>query len=417
MTNTIWFSKAKQYLIVAVSCFIAITALFYLSYVYALMNPEFYEKIFLEDDMQDCFETISQMLSINGEPAFSSQSLRNNAVTLSEGLIRYVKKHDMSFSDIIPEEESIVFLSSAVSFDDPNLGTDFIKKTKIHPYMLGYFLPGSDAVYLKLQDIQAVYTAIKFLIPLLLLTSLFIILISGKPAHNIRTTVIISCAVLLAASFFIYIFRYGLFVCSFEKALPGISNILRPIIEKAITILFIRSVLICLLAIPVSVIFSIRPFVDVFDRNSKTLAALLVILLGVFLSLYHNELYNAITNKIKTFAVQKSTDMLNKDEQAVHSLVIKLREEDSNEPVCNAKLIVYGSDTSNNPLWFSAYSDINGDARFILPKGSFNVYFDESDLPDDRISFGTVSINIDKPGSSWYTLHISNKSQDGQTGF
>ena len=44
MTNAIWFSKAKQYLIVAVSCFAAVTALFYISYISALLNPEFYEK-------------------------------------------------------------------------------------------------------------------------------------------------------------------------------------------------------------------------------------------------------------------------------------------------------------------------------------------------------------------------------------
>jgi hypothetical protein len=115
--------------------------------------------------------------------------------------------------------------------------------------------------------------------------------------------------------------------------------------------------------------------------------------------------------------VQKNTDILNKDDEAVHSLVIKLREEDSSEPVRNAKLIIYGSDTSNNPLWLSAYSDISGDARFILPKGSYNVYFIESTLPDDRVFFGTVSINIDNPGSSWYTLHISNKNQDEQADF
>jgi hypothetical protein len=412
MTNAIWFSKAKQYLIVAVSCFIAITALFYLSYICALMNPVFYERIFLEDDMQDCFETISQMLSIEGEPAFSSQSIRNNAVSLSEGIIRYVKKCDMTFSDIIPEEESTVFLNSAVSFDGPDLETDFLKKPKMHPYMLSYFVPGSEAVYLKLQTIQTIYTIIKFLIPLLMLIAFLIILISGRPAQNIRITIIISCAVLLAVSVFIYLFREGLFVYSFEKAVPGISNIFRPFIEKAIAVLFLRSVLICMLAIPVSVIFSIKPFVNTFDRFSKTLAASLVIILGVAFSLYHNEFYNVITNKYKTFVVQKNTDILNKDDEAVHSLVIKLREEDSSEPVRNAKLIIYGSDTSDNPLWISAYSDTNGDARFILPKGSYNLYFDETTLPDDQVSFGTVSIKIDKPGNSWYTLHISNKNQD-----
>ena len=412
MTNAIWFSKAKQYLIVAVSCFAAVTALFYISYISALLNPEFYEKIFIEGDMQDSFETVSQILSSNGEPAFSSQSVQNNAVSLSEGIIRYIKKNDMSFSDIIPEEESTVSLCSAVSFNEPDAETDFIGKLKMHPYMLSYFLPGSNTLYLKLQTIQTVYTAIKFIIPLLSAAAFLIILISGRPAQTIRITIIISCAVFLTVSVFLYISRNIFFVYSFEKAVPDISNIFKPFIEKAITILFIRSVLVCLFIVPIAVVFSIKPVRKTFDRISKTLAASLVIVLALVLSLYYHEFFTVITNKYKSFAVKNTAHILNKDDEAVHSLIIKLREEGSDEPVCNAKIVIYGMDTSDNPLWISAYSDTNGDARFILPKGSFNVYFDETTLPDDQVSFGTVSIKIDKPGNSWYTLHISNKNQD-----
>jgi len=118
MTNAAWFSKIKQYLTAAVTSFAAAVALFYIIYVCALLNPKFYEMILTGDEMRDCFETISEMLSIDGEPAFSGQSIQNNAVSLSEGIIRYIKNHDMSFSDIIPEQEKIVSLRSAVSFDE-----------------------------------------------------------------------------------------------------------------------------------------------------------------------------------------------------------------------------------------------------------------------------------------------------------
>jgi len=412
MTNAIWFRKAKQCLIVAVSCFAAVAALFYISYICALLNPAFYEEIFADDDMQDCFEAISEILLINGEPAFSGQSIRNNAISLSDGIIRYIKKQDMSFSDIMPEQESMVSLRSAVSFDEPGIETDILGNLKVHPYMLGYFLPGSNTVYIKLQTIQTVYTFVKFLIPVLSASVFLIILVSGKPAHNIRITVIISCAVLFVLSFLMYISGNALFACFFEKSEPNISYVIKPFIEKAITALFIRSLLVCLLAAPAAVVFSIKPIADAFGRVSKALAILLAVVLSVVLSFYYHELSTVITNKYKLIAVQKTADILNKDEQAVHALVIKLREEESNEPVRSARIVIYGTDTSNNPLWISAYSDTNGDARFILPKGSFNVYFDESTLPDGRIFIGTVSINIDKPGNSWYTLHISNKAQD-----
>ncbi|HEY8500985.1 MAG TPA: hypothetical protein VIL89_10225, partial [Clostridia bacterium] len=278
-------------------------------------------------------------------------------------------------------------------------------------YMLSYFLSDSNTIYLKLQTIQTIYTAIKFIIPLLSAAALLIILISGKPARNIRITVIISCAVLLAVSFILYMSGNIFFVYSFEKTAPGISNVFKPFIEKAVTILFLRSVIICLLAVPAVLVFSIRPVANALNRNSKKLAALLVVIFAAVFSLYYHELYTVIS-KYKSFTALENAIVLNNDEQAVHSLVIKLRKEGSDEPVCNAKLVIYGMDTSDNPLWISAYSDTNGDARFILPKGSFNVYSDISTLPDDSISFGTVSINIDKPGNSWYTLHISYNAQD-----
>jgi|LFRM01.2.fsa_nt_gb hypothetical protein len=412
MTNAIWFRKTKQYLIFAISCFAAVTALFYISYICALLNPSFYEKIFTGDDIRDCFETISQMLSINGEPAFSGQSVRNNAISLIEGITRHIKTHDMSFADIIPERESAVSLRSAVTFAEPGTETDLLGKLKIHPFMLGYFLPGSNSIFIKLQTIQTAYTAVKFLIPVLSAAAFLIILISGKPSYYIRITLIISCAVLFSLSFFMYISRNALFAYLFEKAAPGISGVLKPFIKKAAAALFIRSIFVCLVTIPVAITFGIKPVINAFDRHSGTLAVLFAVIIGVVFSLCHNELRTVITGKYRTFAVQKTVDILNWDDEAIHSLVIKLREEGSNEPVSNAKIVIYGADTSNNPLWISAYSDINGDARFILPKGSFNVYSDESTLPNDRISFGTVSIDINKPGSSWYTLHIRNKNEE-----
>ena len=227
--------------------------------------------------MQDSFETVSQILSSNGEPAFSSQSVQNNAVSLSEGIIRYIKRNDMSFSDIIPEEESTVSLCSAVSFNEPDAKTDFLGKLKMHPYMLSYFLPGSNTLYLKLQTIQTVYTAIKFIIPLLSAAAFLIILISGRPAQTIRITIIISCAVFLTVSVFLYISRNIFFVYSFEKAVPDISNIFKPFIEKAITILFIRSVLVCLFIVPIAVVFSIKP-VRKRSIEFQTLASLVIVL-------------------------------------------------------------------------------------------------------------------------------------------
>jgi|GEM_PF-953670 len=414
MTNAAWFSKIKQYLTAAVTSFAAAVALFYIIYVCALLNPKFYEMILTGDEMRDCFETISEMLSIDGEPAFSGQSIQNNAVSLSEGIIRYIKNHDMSFSDIIPEQEKIVSLRSAVSFDETGVEPDFLGNLKIHPYIISYFLPDSNSIYTNLQAIQAAYSVIKIAVPLLTAAALLIILISGKPSYYIRLAAVISCAVLFTLSLFMYITGNALFAFSLEKSAPVIFRIIKPFIEKAASALFIRSVFVCILAIPAAVIFGLKPVINAFDRYSKTLAVFLAVFIGVFFSLYHNELRTSVTSKYRALAAQKTADILNRDEQAVHSLIIKLREKESDEPVRSAKIVIYGCDTSEKPLWISAYSDVNGDARFILPKGSFYVYSDESTLPDGFVSFGTVPINIDKPGSSWYTLHIRNKNEEQQ---
>jgi len=99
--------------------------------------------------------------------------------------------------------------------------------------------------------------------------------------------------------------------------------------------------------------------------------------------------------------------MLDQAEGTVHSLMIKIREKDTEQPLPGVKLILVETGSAYDPLLMTVYSDSNGDARFILPQGSYLIYADNSTIPPSYTPFEPVTIVVDKPDSSWYTLHMT----------
>ena len=140
------------------------------------------------------------------------------------------------------------------------------------------------------------------------------------------------------------------------------------------------------------------------DKTAKKLSIFLTVLAVIFFVTYHHDLYSSILYRVGNSPQGRQVSTLVQNENSVHSLVIELKEEGSDNPVKDIQLIVNKIDYPYNPLYVSAQSDASGNVRFILPNGSYLVYVDESSLPFNLQPFEPVLLELNNPGNSRYTI-------------
>lgn len=411
MGSNLWIT-AKRILLISFSCCILLSVILYWSISSAWLNPVSYGRIVEDEAISSTFDAVSGMITAAGTITLDSHSLHDNFLSLIDGIIRYITQSDMSLSDITLEDESSQSLRSVIL--SVNLDTDpnFPDISKIHPYILTYFMPEAKNVYSLLQTVRTGYQTWQLLIPLLCAVFFVLLLFSKKSADNFRITFILSGLLLITTGLFICLFKNFLFISSLYKKLPEWAILIEPLISKMTAYLLQHCIYIGIPVICIGIVLGTRHIRLTFDKISGKIATALLITIFILFVIDHGELVTEITDNVSNLYEEQSVHVLNQNEETVHSLMIKLREVDTDKPVAEVSLFLYGLDISNHPVWMRVRSDANGNARFVVPQGNYYIHLDETSLLEEYIPFAPVELLIENPGSSWYTLCLSKAEED-----
>jgi hypothetical protein len=406
------YPKAKRILVVGLSSVALFLVIVYWIFSCTLLTPAFYRLVFKSRTFQASLPDTSEFFSREGYTLFTDQSLKENAYSLAEGILRFIKQEDMSLSSIQLESENTQSIRSAVLSAVPEQTAEVPEISRIHPFVIAYFLPGSDNIYAALFSVQRIYAVLHSGIPLLLILTMLLLLLSKETAENIKAVCISTGTVTLLAAAIMLLFRQPLLLSPLSDILPDFGAMI-PVVNQAVTYLVLFSVMtgaILFLAVPAVKLQPVKRFLN---RFSRSFAVLLIALAGLFFILFNNEVFANTLQTVKANAEQQQVKILAPGDGAVHSLIIKLREIDTQAPVKNVKLILLRVNDNSEPLQFTAYSDENGDARFILPEGEFLLFADPATVPDGFTCFEPAVLTLDRPDSSWYTFHLARSDNGG----
>lgn len=376
-----------------------------------LLNHAFYTKILSRDKVVTSFYNASRVISGNSLITMSTQSIRNNFVSLLDGLIRYITLSDMTLSDISIEDNAISLKTDFLP-ETYNVSSGFPKISSIHPYALTYFIPESNNIYWHLSLFQKGYAIYRFFSPVFFFIALLIVLFSKRVPENLHAILISTSTAVCFTGLFLLIFQKPMLIIPLSKALGVYSSFLKPFIAEICLLIFIKIIELCFVFIIVALLTKIEPITRFIKKSARNIALILIIFAGIFSILYRNEIYSVITPAVNNTMGEHKVYTIDQHEGTVHSLTIKLKEEETNEPVSDVHLVLLKTDYSYR---VTALSDVLGNARFILPQGEFFIYADQSTVPDGFISFEPVIIALHNPDSSWYTFYLKKSNEENFT--
>lgn len=401
--------KAKRILVIGLSSGTLFLITLYWILSCTLLNPAFYHYVFESGAVQTSFTDASEKMSPEGTTLFNSQSLKENAFSQIDGLLRFIKQNDMSMSSIQFESESTQSIRTAVMAAAPDKAAVMPEISRVHPYVISYFLPGSENVFTALFSVQKALSALRTVIPVMGLILLLLLLLPEKAAENTKAVCISTGIAVIFAAVILLLFQRPLLLTPISGRMSD-AGVVIPIIRQAIAywavFTFLTGAFLFLPALAVS----LQPVKRIFSRFSRTLAIFIVILVGLYVILFNNEVFANAVQTMKTRAEQFQVRILSQDDGSVHSLTIKLRETDTLAPVKNAKLSLYKMENPSEPFQISAFSDAHGNARFILPEGKFLLAADPSTIPGFKC-FDPVMLSLDRPDSSWYTFYLTHNDE------
>lgn len=405
------FTKAKSILVTGFSACALYFVVLYQILSSTVLNAGFYQKVFETDAMNTALASLSERITADENLSFSAASLKTNALSLIDGVLRFVTQDDMSFSSIYFEDNLIESIQSAAFSDTSEAAERLPSISRIHPYVLSYLLPGSNTVYTCLLFARKVVAAADEILPFLGFAVLLLLLLSRKTAENTRLAFIITGIAVALTVIVAQVIPWLLPITASGYIPPEIIAFIRPFLKALMTNLAIFAACACSLLFFTALILKTPIIRRIINRYSGSFALILISVLSIFLLLSDNDLVSGTALSITADYSQSQVSVL-QGEGAVHSLTIKLREEGTDKPVPNIRLGLVKLGNDSEPLQMFADSDNQGNARFILPEGVFLVYAVPSTVPEGYVSFEPVTITLNRPDSSWYTLYFSADSKE-----
>lgn len=403
--------KINRIIIIGLSTIALFAFVIFSIFSCTLLNPDFYQHIFNTDTVMASFNKASESLTSGGTFLFSGPTLKENAYGLVEGILRFIRHKDMSLSSIQFEEEKTETIRTAVLSTVPDGDTGIPEISRIHPFVMTYFMPGSESIFTILLSVQEGFAFFQALVPFLGLMGLIILLLPDKAAENIRLTLIAAGILLIAAAFALLILQKSLLLSPLSENFPDAEVFISPIIHQISESLFF------IIAGAAGILLAIVPVMKLprvkkaMNRYSGIAAVILIVFIGVLVILFNNEVFANSKQTMKTFE-QAQVNILNQNENTVHSLVIRLRENGTDLPVMNVRLTLIRLDQNTDPV--SAVTDDFGNARFILSQGRYMLYADASTINSTYHAFEPVILQLDQPDSSWYTFSLT-RNEDIRT--
>lgn len=407
MESTNVFAKTTKVLVIVLSSGILFFVSLYWVFTHTLLNPAFYAEIADTEKAASSFDAIAEILSNDGAFTISGEAIRDNVLSLIEGITRYITQDDMSLSDISFEKANTETLRSTVLAASPGIEREIPDISRIHPYVLTYFMPGSDKIFVLLRKIQTIYALFESVFPAISVVGLLLLLLTAKPAENTGTVLIAAGNAAAAAGIFTSIFGSSLFIPLLSGVLSDSADLVKPLIHATASAFLARCIMAAAILFSVAVVLRVRLFSTAINMHGRKLAFLFIIITGLFFIIYRKEVFMDVIHTMKSHPITFEADMLDQAEGTVHSLVIKIREKDTGQPLPGIKLILVRLGSLDDPFFMTVYSDSNGDARFILPQGNYFIYADKGTIPPCYTPFEPVTVTVDKPDSSWYTLHMT----------
>lgn len=396
--------KAKRIIIIGLSTIALFIFMMYGIFSCTLLNPDFYHHIFETEAVTASFNKASETLTAGGAFLFSGPSLKENAYGLVEGVLRFIHQKDMSLSSIQLEEENTETIRTAVLSAVPDGDAGIPQISRIHPFVVSYFMPGTETIFSTLQSLQEGFAFLQTLVPFLGLIGLITLLLPDKAAENTRLTLVTTGILLIGVAFALFVLQKTLLLSPLSEIFPDAEVFIGPIVHKMTDTLFI----VCtgtggvlLATTPVMKLPQVKKAVNHYSRIA---AVVLIVLTGMVVILFNNEVFATPLQTMKLHE-QAQVKILSQNENTVHSLIIKLREDGTEAPIINARLTLVCLDKDVDPV--SAVTDVLGNARFILPQGRFILYTDASTINRLYYAFEPVVLNLDQPDSSWYTFYLT----------
>lgn len=375
-----------------------------------LLNPAFYADTMNNSRVQNSIDAASKYITKNGF-IIDSHSLKGNLLSLAGGVIRYITQEDMSFSSITIDNSNVESFRASILSEAPEQVNNIPDISQIHPYMLSYFISGSENIYSLLHFTRNNYALFKTFYPVIILFTLFIILLSKKPAKYSYIAFTTTSISLVIFGLILRISHRPLVITLFERVSPDLVVLLEPIISKVINSLLLYFLLSATVLFVIAIILRFKPVNNMLSKISQKAVVLLIIIAVVLSIIYRHDLYSIIIRNVGNTSQYQQVSTLTQDDGAVHSLVIKLKEQSSDKPIEDVTIVVNKVDYPYNPLYVSTLSNTSGNARFILPSGSFLVYADESTLPYEYNPFEPIILHLNKPDNSWFTIYLTKKEK------
>lgn len=375
-----------------------------------LLNPAFYADTMNNSRVQNSIDAASKYITKNGF-IIDSHSLKGNLLSLAGGVIRYITQEDMSFSSITIDNSNVESFRASILSEAPEQVNNIPDISQIHPYMLSYFISGSENIYSLLHFTRNNYALFKTFYPVIILFTLFIILLSKKPAKYSYIAFTTTSISLVIFGLILRISHRPLVITLFERVSPDLVVLLEPIISKVINSLLLYFLLSATVLFIIAIILRFKPVNNMLSKISQKAVVLLIIIAVVLSIIYRHDLYFLINRNVGNTSQYQQVSTLTQDDGAVHSLVIKLKEQSSDKPIEDVTIVVNKVDYPYNPLYVSTLSNTSGNARFILPSGSFLVYADESTLPCEYNPFEPIILHLNKPDNSWFTIYLTKKEK------
>ncbi|NLY17505.1 MAG: hypothetical protein GX045_00760 [Clostridiaceae bacterium] len=398
--------KLIEIFIILIVCCSVVFISSYWIFSSTLLNPVFFNNVINYNHVAYSIEQAADYMAQNGI-IIDSQSLKDNLLSLIDGVIRYITREDMSFSNITLYNgyaESFKSSLFAGAFDKVRNIPDILR---IHPFMLSYFVSGSETVYFLLQSVRNTYALFHTLCPVLGLLILFIFLMTEKPGKLFCKTLKAAALSLVVLGLFIKLLQNSLLISLTESISSDLVLLSKPIMSEISIKVSLYFLITGIVLFAISLIFRLELFYNMQNRITKQNAVLLITITAVFLMLHRHDITSGVIHSVEDVSQIRYVSTLAQNDEAVHSLVLKLKEQETARPVKGVKLIANKIDFPYNPLYVSALSNSDGNTRFILPHGSYLVYADETTFPPGLNPFEPVIIQLDTPGNSWYSIYLA----------
>ena len=400
------------------SIILCIVILYFISMYWVLsgtlLNSAFYNEVLSNKNVSYSLSDAPQILSYNTTINMSANTINNNMLPLIDGLIRFITQSDMTLSDIT-FEENIVPQNAGTLIENHAISTKIPEISRIHPFAITYLVPDSNSIYQYLYILKQGYAIYRFFSSVLCFIGLLIILFSNRPCKKLRIALIVNSIAICLTGLLLFVFNDSLLINPLSNVLGINSHLIKPFIQETCSLFFKKILQISLLFLAIAYLTKVQFVAKLIEGNSKRLALILLISVGLIFVLFRNEISNNITRAVYLDKTVHNVHTLDKEEGAVHSLTIKLKDEQTHNPVSDVQLTLIKTDYSDR---FISHSDKSGNARFILPQGEFFLYANQATVPEGLISFEPVVISINYPDSSWYTFHLrktNNKKVNPET--